>query len=134
MCKKQICGPILALFFISLGGLLLHLRIHPPAAEASNWLAIIIGIITTFALPFMFAYRKTAAWAYLINLAAVVIGTIAMAHYSFEHPPEEITVKSIILQTTLADILVLFAKIPLGQMLLGYWRCQKKENISSDTE
>ena len=122
MFEKQIRAPILALFLISLGGLLLHLRIHWPPKEISVWLPAIFGVVTTFVLPFMFNNAKTVAWAYLINLAAVIVGTIAMANFSLENWQGPVTIKGLVLQTTLADILVLWAKLPLAQIILRYWR------------
>lgn len=122
MFEKQIRAPILALFLISLGGLLLHLRIHWPPKEISLWLPAIFGVVTTFVLPFMFNNAKTIAWAYLINLAAVIVGTIAMANFSLENWQGPVTIKGLVLQTTLADILVLWAKLPLAQIILRYWR------------
>ena len=122
MFEKQIRAPILALFLISLGGLLLHLRIHWPPKEVSVWLPAIFGVLTTFILPFMFNNAKTIAWAYLINLAAVIVGTIAMANFSLENWQGSVTIKGLVLQTTLADILILWAKLPLAQIILRYWR------------
>jgi hypothetical protein len=122
MFEKQIRAPILALFLISLGGLLLHLRIHWPPKEVSVWLPAIFGVLTTFILPFMFNNAKTIAWAYLINLAAVIVGTIAMANFSLENWQGPVTIKGLVLQTTLADILILWAKLPLAQIILRYWR------------
>ena len=125
MFAKAIRLPLLALFFISLGGLLLHLRIHPPSAAAENWIPVLCGLVTTFVLPFMFNNAKTATWAYLLNWAAVIVGTITMAHYSVEHWQGAVTLKTLVLNSTLADILILAAKIPLGHMILRHWRSVK---------
>jgi hypothetical protein len=122
MFEKQIRAPILALFLISLGGLLLHLRIHWPPKEISVWLPAIFGVLSTFVLPFMFNNSKTVAWAYLINMAAVIVGTVTMAHFSIENWQGPVTIKGLVLQTTLADILILWAKLPLAQIILRYWR------------
>ena len=122
MFEKQIRAPIIALFLISIGGLLRHLRIHWPPKEVSVWLPAIFGVVTTFVLPFMFNSAKTIAWAYLINMAAVIVGTIAMANFSLENWQGPVTIKGLVLQTTLADILILWAKLPLAQIILRYWR------------
>jgi len=119
MFKKEIRGSILALFCVSLGGLLLHLRIHPTSVEASNWIPFIFGVISTFALPFMFNCERTVRWAYIINALAVVVGTLTMAFYSVKHWEGPVTSKSILLQSTLADILILLAKLPLAQIILN---------------
>ena len=122
MFKKEIRSAIWALIFISLGGLLLHLRIHSPKGEISNWIPALFGIFSVCILPFMFNSAKMVKWAYVLNLLTVVLGIIAMTYYSFEHPPQQITLTTIILQTTLADNLILLAKVPLGYIILKYYR------------
>ena len=125
MFRKEICNSIYAFSLISLGGWLLHLRIHSPAAAVLNWVPAVIGVVTTFILPFMFNRDSTARWAFLITVIAIISGTIAMADYSFDNPPKTITFVTIILQTTLADIIILFAKLPIALSILQFWRSQK---------
>ena len=125
MFRKEICPPILALFFISLGGLLLHLRIHPPGDEFFDWIPVICGFITTFVLPFLFYRRSTVGLAFVITLVAVVVGTLGMAYESYEAAQTTgaaVTLKWLVLQTTLADILILFAKVPLALIILWHFR------------
>ena len=122
MLKKRIRKPILALFFLSLGGLLLHLRIHPISKSVFNVVPAAFGIVTTLALPLLFNYRRTVAWAYVINVATVVVGAVTMAWFSWVNWQGPITLKTVILHSTLADILILSAKLPLGQMILRYFR------------
>jgi hypothetical protein len=127
MFKKEICYPITALSLLSLGGWMFHIRIHPPSEQAINWLPIIIGFVTTFVLPFMFSYASTARWAFLITIIAIIGGTITMTDYSIDHPPQTITFLTILLETTLGDIIILFAKLPLALSILQYWRKQDKK-------
>ncbi|MHC4714505.1 MAG: hypothetical protein ACYTAN_14755 [Planctomycetota bacterium] len=127
MSKGKLCRPILALFLISLGGLLLHLRIHPVGSEASHWIPALSGIVTTFVLPFMFYTRGGAKWAYLITWLAVIIGTATMAWHSIEHWQWEVTVRDILLYSTIADIAILWAKIPLAGMILQWWKHHPEE-------
>lgn len=122
MSKKGVLAPILSLFLMSLGGLLLHLRIHPPGSEASHWIPAVSGIATTFALPVMFYYRKTVTWAYLLTWVAVIVGTVMMADHSVDHWVSEVTFKRVILESTIADIAILWAKIPLAYMILRIMR------------
>jgi len=56
--------------------------------------------------------------AYLINGLGVIIGAIAMATLSLSALPDPLTFTSIIFKTTLADILILFSKLFIGQMVL----------------
>ena len=125
MFEKEIRLPIFALFFISLGGLLLHLRIHPPtgeSAEASDWVPAICGFVTVFVLPFLFNKRSTVGIAYVINLAAVILGVVGMTYYSITSEDMQWTPRGIIIESTLADSLILLAKVPLGNMILRHFR------------
>ena len=122
MFKREIRAPICALFFISLGGLLLHLRIHPPAKSAYNLVPAVCGGITTFVLPFLFNDRRTVAWAYMLNLAAVIVGAVGMAYFSATHWEGPVTLQTLLLKSTLPDILVLCAKLPIGHQILRYFR------------
>lgn len=128
MFKREISGQICTLILISLGGLLLHIRIHPPAADADKWIPIIFGVFSVCILPFMFNYAKTAPLAYLINLLSVVGGVIAMAYFSAIHPPKPITPTTLLLQTTLADIIILLAKLPPAQDIIKYWKLSVKKS------
>lgn len=120
--KEEIRLPILALFLISLGGLLLHIRIHPPTGPW-NAVPFVSGLVAAFVLPFLFNQRKTVALAYVINLAAVIVGTAMMAYHSFTHWSDmPVTIGGILFQTTLADILILGGKLPLAHMILRHFR------------
>ncbi|HUW56777.1 MAG TPA: hypothetical protein VMZ92_09085 [Planctomycetota bacterium] len=122
MFRKDIRAAIWALMLISLGGLLLHVRIHPPAAAAFNWLPVVFGVLGTFAAPVLFNYRRTAVWAFLLTFAGVVIGAITMAYYSVTHWEGPVTWDAVLLKSTLADIVILTAKLPLAVSILRYWR------------
>lgn len=132
MIRKEIRCAVLSIFLISLGGLLLHLRLHPPIkldpfeVSALNLLPAILGIISVFVLPFMFSYRKTYLWAVMLNLLIVSAGTVSMIYFSATHwkASMPITIPNLILQTTLADIVILFARVPLGHSILKYWKKQ----------
>ena len=126
MSKKEIYYPNISLALLSLGGLLIHIRIHPPSEEAINWFPAIIGAVCTFILPVMFNYSKTARWAFLITMISVIGGVITMADYSIDHAPEKITFVSILLNTTFPDIVILLVKVPLALWILQYWRSKGK--------
>ena len=122
MFKKEIRGPICALFLLSVGGLLLHIRFHKPTEELSHWIPAIVGLINVFVVPFLFNYARTVAWAYLLTIATVVIGTVTMAHHSWEHWDLPLTLQNVLLQSTLADIIILCAKLPLAHVILRHFR------------
>jgi hypothetical protein len=122
MFRKEVRELIWVYFFVSLGGLLLHLRIHPPNDNMFNWVPAAFGVANAFVLPFLFNRPTTVVWAYLFAWATVVTGTVAMAYYSIITWAMPITIKDVILLSTLADILILMAKVPLAHKILRAYR------------
>ena len=119
---------IASLFFLALGGWLLHLRIHPLVKDEENVIPLISGMVSVFCLPFLFCFRPTVALAYIINGFLAIIGTITMAHFSITHFQGPITPVRIILNTTFADIVILWAKFAAGKALFDL------ESLKSDTD
>ena len=108
---------ILAIFFLALGGWLLHLRIHPIAKDAENYIPLVAGFISVFLIPILFIFRSTISFAYLLNGMTVIIGTITMTHFSIENHPQVWTLQTILLGTCLPDILMLWGKFAVGKAL-----------------
>lgn len=132
MFRKELRAAIWALLLISLGGLLLHVRIHPPTEDAFDWLPVAFGVLGVLVVPALFNYRGTAAWALLLTFAGVVIGTITMAYYSVTHWQGPVTVDAVLLKSTLADIVILAAKLPLAVSIQRYWRKTQSEVGKAD--
>ena len=107
-----------ALIVLGLGGLLLHLRIHPVSQNPSNLVAVICGVLGVVLVPTLFCFRKTIHYGYVLNGFIVIVGTIVMAHYSIVRRPTPVTLKTIVLGTTLADILILWGKFFVGKATL----------------
>jgi len=110
---------IAGLFLVSLGGVLLHSRIHPVTKNAANIIPLIFGLVSVFFIPFLFWFRRTLNLAYIVNGFSVIIGTIAMAHFSIAHFQGDLILPNIILNTLFADIAVLWGKFALGQALFS---------------
>jgi hypothetical protein len=108
---------ILAIFFIALGGWLLHLIIHPPASKVANYIPAVAGFISVIIIPVLFIFRTTTPFAYLLNGMTVIIGTITMAHFSIEHSPQAWTLQTILFGTLLADIILLWGKFAIGKAI-----------------
>jgi len=106
-----------ALIALSLGGWLLHLRIHPVEKALINLAPCISGIIAIVLVPLLFLKKQTAAYAYVLNGMQVIIGTLLMARFSFLNPPEHLTLAALFLKTTLPDILLLWGKFAVGKAL-----------------
>lgn len=114
------------------GGLLLHVRIHPPTEDAFDWLPVAFGVLGAFVVPVLFDYRPTAVWAFLLTFAGVVIGTITMAYYSVTHWQGPVTWDAVLLKSTLADIVILTAKLPLAVSIQRYWRRTQPQPGNAD--
>ena len=119
--KKEIKNYILALLFLSIGGWLLHLRAHPISGNPANFIPFIFGLLNITIVPFLFNYKRTAIIAYLFNGIGVIIGIIVMVTFSLSALPNPLTVENIILKTTLANIIILFPKLFIGQMILSFY-------------
>jgi hypothetical protein len=119
MTQKQFvkCVLLWGLVVISLGGWLLHLRVHPIVVSKANLIPFLTGVISIVAIPLLFLHKKTFHYAYVLNGMFVIIGTITMAHFSIAHHPPQITLKNIFLNTTLADIMLLWAKFAIGKAI-----------------
>ena len=125
MGKKGLCKPILAFVLISVGGLLLHIRIHPPTEELWHWIPVVFGALNIIVLPFLFSSAKTVSWAFLLTVLTIIVGTLAMADVSYDDfagGKVPLTVGNVILKSTLADIIILWAKLPIALLILRHHR------------
>lgn len=120
--KKELCAPASAYALIGLGGLLLHIRIHPPSLELFNWLPPALGALNIAVLPILFQMEKTVAWAYLLAILTVLAGTVGMSYESISTWAGPVTLQAVLLNSTLPDILILWAKLPLAHAMLRHWR------------
>jgi hypothetical protein len=111
MTRKNVLKTTLitGLVFLSLGGWLLHTKIHPPLVHGYGFVPFISGIISVIILPAMFWFRPTLAYAYVINGMLVILGTITMAHFSL--------VKFGSPFLLLPDILMLWGKFVVGKAI-----------------
>lgn len=108
---------LLAIFFLALGGWLLHLRIHPLAKDAENIIPAAACFISAIIIPVLFMFRSTISFAYLLNGMTVIIGTITMTHFSIENPPPVWTLQTLLFGTCLPDIFLLWGKFAVGKAL-----------------
>lgn len=120
---------VFGLFFISLGGWLLHLRIHPPANNPSNFAPFIIGLISIIIVPWLFLFRRMIHPAYIINGMSVIIGVMMMAHFSLSKLAAPVGFGGIVLGTTLADIVVLLGKFMVGKALFDLQFTQLEQEL-----
>jgi hypothetical protein len=114
------------LVLLSLGGFLLHLKLHPvsfdPGApeNPAHMIPFIIGILGVIAVPALMAFKRTCITGYCINGMSVVIGVIIMLHFTHASPPE-LSISGMLLYTTIPYIIILFPKLLIGQSVLLFY-------------
>jgi len=108
---------IASLVVLALGGLMLHVRIHPVAKNFSNIVPVIAGILSVIVVPLLFSFKRTLAYGYVLNGFLAIIGTIVMAHFTLAHWPDPATPGAILFGTTLADIFILWTVFFVGKAL-----------------
>ncbi|HTY13286.1 MAG TPA: hypothetical protein VMD02_03755 [Candidatus Omnitrophota bacterium] len=116
--KEQLKLTLIAgLVALALGGWLLHVRTHPPFAEDENLIPFVAGIISIVIVPLMFWFKKTSAYAYVLNGFMVILGTITMAHFSIVHMSGPVSAADLLFKTMLPDILMLWANFAMGKAI-----------------
>ena len=133
---------IMALFLISLGGAMLHMRIHPVYVEDTSaplltetvhdpgsprhqlrlsfehLCAIAMCLVDVVIVTALFCSIRTVPLAYLLKGMFVIFGTVFMAHFSISelsqgpHP-----LMDWILKSTLSDILILWVGFFIGKAI-----------------
>lgn len=105
-------------FCLSLGGLLLHLRIHPLSNGLFNYWPLFFGLMNCLALPPLFLMRATVGVAYIMNALTVAAGTVGMAWFSFMTLMPPLDLYAVVLASTFPDIVILAAKLFLAHAIL----------------
>lgn len=108
---------IICLYLLSIGGWLMHYRIHPPAVNVSNYVPFLTGLVSIFIIPTMFFRKELVSYAYVLNGITVIIGTITMVHYSLTELPSPLTISAVLLNTTFPVIVLLWTKVFLGKAI-----------------
>jgi len=108
---------LIDLFVVSVGGLLLHLHFHPLGTDYA-WVPFAAGLLTASLILVLFAFDRTIEYAYVLNGMFVVIGTITMIHYSIVHFPGDHRLISVLTNTLLPEILVMWTNFGIGKVLL----------------
>lgn len=124
---------LLALFLLSVSGLLLHLRIHPfllpnPLVPGEKYfdfthsLATFLPLIDVIFVTILFSSRKTFVYGYLLNGLIVIYGTILMGHLSINQMIiKNIPLEEMILKSTLPDIGIAWADFFTGKALFDLY-------------
>lgn len=120
---------LLGYVFLAFGGWLLHLRFHSPLVDGENFIPAISGFLSVVILPLMFYFKPTLQYAYVINGFTVILGTILMGQFSIAHFSVPLTIYTILFNTLLADIAILWGKFAVGKTIFDL----ELLNTSQDT-
>lgn len=122
--NKQRLQLWLALVSLSIGGLALHYRIHPPQTDLTHLWATLFCSIDLILVSTLFLFRSTAVYALLLNSFIAYLGIIMMSDLSItatlkgaiQVSPKEQPL-AWLLQTTFADIAILMGDFLVGMAL-----------------
>jgi hypothetical protein len=129
-------GLYTALVFLSIGALMLHVRIHymmgPDPANPEMtvfrpafFLSNLFPLIDVVVVSALFLSRRTAVYGYVLNGMIVIYGTIFMAHFSIARLVEEGTPPlEWIMESTLPDIAIAWADFFVGKALYDLYQRQ----------
>lgn len=123
-----------ALIALALGGFMLHLRLHPIAENPIFLLPFFAGLLGVVVVPLLFLFPQTIGYGYVLNGFLAIVGTVTMAHFSWVHWPSPTTLQSMLLNTLLAEILILWGKFFVGKALFeletfGYDKTKPKMGV-----
>jgi hypothetical protein len=126
---------IISIVVLSLGGLMLHIRIHPLQINTANIIPIICGLLSLSAVPALFSFKKTVQYGYVLNGMLAIIGTIIMTHYSIANLPKPFNLETILFETLFASILMLWTVFFTGKAIFeletfGYAEDKEKKGIT----
>lgn len=118
MTRKPLYMLVLSHMLLSLGGLFLHVGLHPPIKSLYFWWAAPMSAVSLLLLPVLFLRASTVGVGVLMNAFAVTAGVVGMAYFSLLNPPVPLTLWTILSRSTLAPAVILLAKLPLAQAIL----------------
>lgn len=123
---RELRGTVFTLVLLSAGGLLMHLGWHPPLlpglphGEGENLIPFLFGLAGIVAVPLLVCSKRTWLAGYLINGFGVIAGTVMMAYDSIASWQAMPAPDQLLLHSNLPLILILLAKLPVGQRVLSH--------------
>lgn len=106
-----------ALVALSLAGFLIHSRIHLITQNSSFIVPFVAGLLNIAVIPVLFWFKKTIAYAYVLNGFLCIIGTVTMSHFAIARWFDPKAPPDILLKSMVIDILIVWGKFFVGKAL-----------------
>ena len=101
---------------------MLHARIHPLALGPVMRIPFVAATADVVVVTLLFASRRTAKAAYLLNGLFVIYGSTIMTHFAVAMHQPGAGIWASLLGSTFASSAILFADFMIGKTLFdGYW-------------
>jgi hypothetical protein len=110
---------------ISLGGMLVHMELHPAGKSLYFLWASPVSAFSLFVLPFLYCRPSTVGWGFMLNAGTVLIGTIGMSYYSLLNLERPLTLYKALFESALPGIVILWTKLPVSYFILKKMKPQK---------
>lgn len=119
MTQKKYLKIILvaALLCVTLGGFLLHVRIHPIASNIANLVPFIAGLMSLLVITTLFFFKSLVPYAYLANGMLAIIGTITMGHFSYKLIQNNLSIMTVFTKTIFPDIVIIWGAFFIGKTI-----------------
>ena len=120
MTRGQRSTLLWALLALSLGGWLLHDRIHPLKTAPVMVIPLIAASVDVVVVTLLFLSRTTAKLGYLLNGLFVIYGITIMTDFGLARGGDMGLVRALTAMS--GDCVVLFGDFMVGKVLFdGYW-------------
>ncbi len=103
---------------ISLGGLLIHMKLHPVLESLYYLWASPVNVFSILVIPLLLARPSTAGWGFMLNSGTILIGTIGMSYFTLLNLEKPVTLYWLFTESPLMGIPVLWVKLPVAWLIL----------------
>ncbi len=103
---------------ISLGGLLIHMKLHPVEKSLYFLWASPVSAFSLIVIPLLYSRPSTVRWGFMFNAGTVLTGTIGMSYYALLALEGPVTVQYVLFESALPGVLILWTKLPVSYFIL----------------
>ena len=100
-----------AFLTLSLAGFMIHSRIHHISENSSFIVPFAAGILNIALLPALFWFKKTLAYGYVLNGFLCILGTVTMSHLAIARWSAPTSPQDVVLKSMVIDILIVWGKV-----------------------